>query len=217
MPMPVPAPVFRTLGAFRVRRQVVARVLPLLLAIVLVSGCASLDAEVATSTSVPGTPGIIPEERGCVWTASGTPRAGTPAASPAATPGPVHGMNEPVVIQTLTVTVNSVSCPPQVGDGRAGPGKQFVIVDFSVENTSNTVQTVSAKFQTSLRAASGQVYRPDDLASQYGGEEFTGQVPAKDRRSGRVGFQVPTDETGLVFIFDSRPFGSQGQAFIAIQ
>lgn len=125
-------------------------------------------------------------------------------------------MDEPIKVGDLSVSVDRVFCPPGAGSYQPRAGMQFVVVQYTVANNGSNNQTISAKFQSTLRDSNGTIYKPDEAASQIAGDNLTGIMTQGQSLTGRVGFQIPTNATGLIFIFDSHPFGDQGQAFVAI-
>lgn len=199
-------------------RRVVLQVVMLFSAIALIQGCSAINLDLPTQIS--STPGVIPAEVGCSWTisAGASAVAATPASSPVPLSAPVHRITDAVPLGNLTITVQRVSCPPGIGETQPSAGNQFVVVDFTIANTGQETENVSATFESRLRDATGREYGVDQMAMQLGGNNpISGQIQPGESQEGAVGFQVPRQVAGLVFIFDSHPFRNTGRIYVAIQ
>lgn len=114
-----------------------------------------------------------------------------------------------IEIGTLTLTVNEVTSP--AGDDFAKPdeGNKFLVVDLTIENKGTDAANVSSLLQMSLKDPTGQTYAVDLLATTTsGGTSPDGEIASGEKVRGQVGFQVPVDATGLVFVFDADVFGA---------
>jgi len=93
---------------------------------------------------------------------------------------------------------------------------KFVSVDVQVENQGDSVQEITSIVQMYLKDNTGEKYTfhlgaqsiidsglPDD------------ELQPGERIRGQIGFQVPTDSAGLIFVFDAEIFGF-GKIFIAL-
>ena len=95
-------------------------------------------------------------------------------------------------------------------------GKKFVIVDVILVNQGKSTQSVSTMLQMSLKDETDQKYTTDlaaAIAADTRGPD--GKILPGERVRGPVGFQVPQDTQGLVFVFDASVFGV-GKAFVAL-
>lgn len=87
-------------------------------------------------------------------------------------------------------------------------GKRFIEVEVIIVNQSNTSANISSLLQMTLKDDLSQTYDVDFAAatlSKTGGVD--GELVAGERVRGPVGFQVPIDATGLLFVFDADVFG----------
>lgn len=139
---------------------------------------------------------------------------------PAALAGEVaaetFAVGDVIEIGDLRLTVNEVTFP--TGDDFSQPteGNRFVVVDVSVENHSDTAETISSMLQMQLKDATGQSYDVNITAQMAsGGTSPEGELAPGETLRGQVGFQVPTDATDLLFVFDGDFFGA-GKVFVAL-
>jgi hypothetical protein len=121
-----------------------------------------------------------------------------------------------VKIGTLNIIINGVT-PPQDSDfAKPSQGNKFLIVDMTLENKGQNADNISTMIQMSLKDASGQSYKVDFKAMMAsGGTSPDGELAPGEKVRGQVGFEIPTNATDLVFVFDADIFGS-GKAFIAL-
>lgn len=62
----------------------------------------------------------------------------------------------------------------------------------------------------------GQAYKVDIMASTVSdGTPPDGEIAPGEKVRGQIGFQIPTDATGLVFVFDAEVFGT-GKVLVAL-
>ena len=121
-----------------------------------------------------------------------------------------------IEISDLRIQVIQVTYP--AGNNIVKPQEEhkFAAVDVQVENAGETVQEISSIVQMYLKDSTGQKYTfhlgaqsiidtglPDD------------ELQPGERIRGQIGFQVPENITGLVFVFDAEVWG-YGKAFIAL-
>ena len=91
----------------------------------------------------------------------------------------------------------------------------FVVVDVILVNQGDDPGSVSSFLQMELKDNTGQVYDQDFSASAIAGKSPGGEISPGERIRGQVGFQVPEDAAGLVFVFDEGLFTS-GKAFVEL-
>lgn len=119
-----------------------------------------------------------------------------------AVPASLAAIGEPVQVGNLTLTVTGVEEP--AGDGSfftPEEGNKFVIVRTIFENSGSAVEAVSTILQMKLVDGNGTAYDIDLSAAVLAEQTPDGEVPAGGTLEGGVGFQVPVDATGLVFVF----------------
>ena len=121
-----------------------------------------------------------------------------------------------IEIGDLGLTVHGVTFPAGDEFSQPNEGNRFVVVDVAVENRTDTTQNISSLLQMELKDATGQTYDVDLMAPvASGGSSPDGELAPGETLRGQVGFQVPSDATGLVFVFDGDIFGA-GKVFVAL-
>lgn len=129
----------------------------------------------------------------------------------------MHSIGETITIGDFALTVNGVTFPEGDGFNKPDDGKRFVIVDVTFDNVSGDATNLSSLLQMTLRDSTGQKYDVDLMANvASGGSSPDGELVAGEKLRGQVGYQVPIDATGLVFVFDANVFGV-GKVFVALE
>jgi len=128
----------------------------------------------------------------------------------------VYQVGDLIEISDLAIQVLQVSFP--TGNELVKPKEdfKFAAVDVTIENLGNTTKEISSIVQMYLKDSTGQKYTfhlgaqsiidsglPDDELQP--GEKIRGQI----------GFQVPKDVQGLLFVFNAEIFGF-GKVFVAL-
>jgi hypothetical protein len=121
-----------------------------------------------------------------------------------------------IEISGVAIQVLGTSHPAGTEIIQPRQGYHFVGVEVQVENRSESVQEINSVVQMYLKDSSGQKYTfhlgaqslldsglPDD------------ELQPGERVRGEIGFQVPDNAGGLIFVFDAEIFG-YGKAFIAL-
>lgn len=132
---------------------------------------------------------------------------------PAAATPDVFKIGDSVTFNDLVITVNSIK--DDHGDDFLKPaeGKVYKIVDVTVENNGANDAIVSSMLNTSLSDHDGYTYNVAFTTAIE--NQLDGSVPAGRKLRGQVAYEVPTDASGLEFIF-SDPF-TQGQAIWSLE
>lgn len=139
-----------------------------------------------------------------------------PAELPGEQAQTVFAIGDIIEIGNLTLTVNEVTNPPGDSFNRPNEGHKFVVVDVTIQNQGSEAVSVSSMLQMSLKDDTGQGYDLDLTASiASGGTTPDGEIAPGETIRGQVGFQVPEDATGLVFVFDADVWGF-GKVFVAL-
>ncbi len=113
-----------------------------------------------------------------------------------------------IEIGEMTLTVNEITNPPGDEFSKPDEGHKFLVVDVTFENKSAETQTLSSLLQMNLKDDTGQQYDVDLMASIVSdGSTPDGEIAPGEKIRGQVGFQVPEDATGFVFVFDADIFG----------
>ena len=129
----------------------------------------------------------------------------------------IFSVGEQIEISGLVIQVLGVSYPSGTDFVKPKEDYKFVSVDVQVENQGDTVQEVTSIVQMYLKDNTGEKYTfhlgaqsiidsglPDD------------ELQPGERIRGQIGFQVPTDAEGLIFVFDAEIFGF-GKVFISLE
>lgn len=139
-----------------------------------------------------------------------------PAQLAGETAAETFAVGDVIEIGDLSLTVHGVTFP--TGDEFTQPDEdqRFVVVDVAVENRTDATQNISSLLQMELKDATGQAYDVDLMAQvASGGTSPDGELAPGETLRGQVGFQVPSDATGLVFVFDGDIFGA-GKVFVGL-
>jgi hypothetical protein len=143
-------------------------------------------------------------------------RVEPPAALASAAAPQTAALGAPIPVGDLTLTVNGMSSPEGSQFSQPAEGKRFLVVDLSITNSGSQAANVSTMLQMKLKDASGRQYTLDLLATTAaGGAAPEGELAPGETVRGPVGFQVPSDASGLLFVFDGNVFGA-GKTFIQL-
>ena len=129
----------------------------------------------------------------------------------------IFSVGEQIEISGLVIQVLGVSYPSGTDFVKPKEDYKFVSVDVQVENQGDSVQEITSIVQMYLKDNTGEKYTfhlgaqsiidsglPDD------------ELQPGERIRGQIGFQVPTDAEGLIFVFDAEIFGF-GKVFISLE
>lgn len=124
-------------------------------------------------------------------------------------------VGDEIEIGDLGLVIHEVTFP--IGDefNRPNEGQKFVSIDLSVTNNSATSQSISSMLQMQMKDKTGQIYGFDLMASVAAGTSPDGELAPGETLRGQVGFQIPIDAEGLLFVFDADFLGG-GKVFINI-
>jgi hypothetical protein len=129
----------------------------------------------------------------------------------------IFSVGEQIEISGLVIQVLGVSYPSGTDFVKPKEDYKFVSVDVQVENQGESIQEITSIVQMYLKDNTGEKYTfhlgaqsiidsglPDD------------ELQPGERIRGQIGFQVPTDAEGLIFVFDAEIFGF-GKVFITLE
>ena len=129
----------------------------------------------------------------------------------------IFSVGEQIEISGLVIQALGVSYPSGTEFVKPKEGYKFVSVDVQVENQGDSVQEITSIVQMYLKDNTGEKYTfhlgaqsiidsglPDD------------ELQPGERIRGQIGFQVPSDSVGLIFVFDAEIFG-YGKVFISLE
>jgi len=139
-----------------------------------------------------------------------------PAELPGEQAQTIFAIGDIVEIGSIALTVNEVTHPAGDSYNKPNEGNVFTVVDVTIKNQGSEAVSVSSMLQMSLKDGTGQGYDPDFMASTAsGGTAPEGEIAPGETVRGQVGFQVPEDAAGMVFVFDSDVWGF-GKVFVAL-
>lgn len=139
-----------------------------------------------------------------------------PASIAGETSQQTYNVGDVIAMGTTNITVNEVLYPAGDQFNKPNAGFKFLVVDITIENKSTTAISVSTLLQMSVKDSGGQKFDVDLMASvASGGSSPDGEIAPGEKLRGQVGFQVPENATGLVFVFDADVWGS-GKVFVAL-
>jgi len=139
-----------------------------------------------------------------------------PASIAGETSQQTYNVGDVISMGTTNITVNEVLYPAGDQFNKPNAGFKFLVVDVTIENTSATAINVSTLLQMSVKDSGGQKFDVDLMASvASGGSSPDGEIAPGEKLRGQVGFQVPENATGLVFVFDADVWSS-GKVFVAL-
>lgn len=152
--------------------------------------------------------------------ASPSPTKEPAVAEPTDTPVPpaptAYKVGDVISIGDIVMVVLGWDSPPGTDFSKPDEGNKFVAVDVLLVNQGSASTSVSTMLQMSLKDATAQKYDVDLTANvATGSSSPDGEISPGERVRGKVGFQVPQDATGLVFVFDASIFGT-GKVFVEL-
>ncbi len=141
--------------------------------------------------------------------------------APTDTPEPLgptaYQVGDIISIGDTVMVVLGWDSPPGDEFSKPDEGNKFVVVDLVFVNHGEDSTSISTMLQMNLKDDTAQMYGIDLMAQvASGGTSPDGEIVPGEKIRGQVGFQVPQDAQGLVFVFDADVFG-YGKAFIALQ
>ena len=129
----------------------------------------------------------------------------------------VFHIGDLIDISGLAIQVLQVSFPAGTEIVKPKEGYKFAAVDVQLENQSETIQEITSIIQMYIKDSTGQKYTfhlgaqsvidrglPDD------------ELRPGEKVRGQIGFQIPADARGLIFVFDAEIFGF-GKVFISLE
>lgn len=134
-----------------------------------------------------------------------------PITAPAPTRQTVFQVGDVIPVGNVTLTVLGWDSPAGDKYNKPDSGQKFVAVDLLLRNQGQSDASMSSLLQTSLRDSSGQEYAYDPVANlAAGASNPDGNIGPGEQVRGTIGFQVPQDAQGLVFVFHDALFGAGG-------
>lgn len=125
-------------------------------------------------------------------------------------------VGDTIEIGTLMLTVNEITYPAGDQFNKPSAGNKYLVVDLTIENKGTSAAGISTLLQMWVKDSTGQKFTMDLMATTAAkGATPDGELAAGEKVRGQVGFQVPENATGLVFVFDGDVFGA-GKVFVAL-
>lgn len=122
-----------------------------------------------------------------------------------------------VEISGLVIQVLQASYPAGTEIIKPKEGFKFASVDVQIENKSDRVQEITSIAQMYLKDSTGQKYTFHlGAQSVINGGLPDDELQPGERIRGQIGFLVPINVEGLVFVFDAEIFGF-GKVFISLE
>ena len=95
-------------------------------------------------------------------------------------------------------------------------GNIFVVIDVVFENKGSEAEIISTLLSMELKDSTGRSYNIDLFATtSESASSPDGEIAPGEKVRGPVGFQVPIDAEGLIFVFDADIFGT-GKVFVEL-
>lgn len=140
-----------------------------------------------------------------------------PASLPGEKPQTSDKVGEPIKIGSLTITVNAVTHPTFADYNKPAEGHIFIALDVTIENTGSVSVEIYPGGQMAILDSLHRFYTDDieaTLAAGGGGSMNFNLAPGEKIRT-QVGYQIPADATGLLFVFDDDHY-KPGRVTIAL-
>lgn len=129
----------------------------------------------------------------------------------------VYRIGETIEISGLAIQVLGVDYPPGKGIVQPKEGSTFVAVDVQIDNKGDTVREITSAAQMYLKDATGQQYTFHlGAQSVLEGGLPDDELQPGERVRGQIGFLVPLEAGGLIYVFDADLIGF-GKVFIALE
>jgi len=127
-----------------------------------------------------------------------------------------YKVGDVISMGSTLLTVNEIQYPAGDDFSKPNPGNKYLVVDLTIENQGSEAISISTLLQMSLKDPGGKKFDVDFMASvASGGTSPDGEIAPGEKLRGQVGFQVPENAAGLVFVFDASVWGS-GKVFVEL-
>lgn len=131
-----------------------------------------------------------------------------PAQIEGETAQPVKSLGEAIKSGPFEITVNSATEPKSDKYTKPAKGHRFIAIDVTLVNQADKATMLSSDLQMWLKDATGQRYKSSLSATMAAGKAPSGEIAVGEKVRGQVGFEIPADLTGWVFVFDGDLFGA---------
>lgn len=143
--------------------------------------------------------------------------AQVPSSLPGEKPQTSDKVGEPIQFGSLIVTVNAVTHPTFADYNKPAEGNTFIAVDVTIENTGSVSVEIYPGGQMAI-LDSLHLFYTDDIEATIaagGGSSMTISLAPGEKIRTQVGYQIPADATGLLFVFDNDHY-EPGRVTIAL-
>ena len=129
----------------------------------------------------------------------------------------IYQIGDLIEISDLTIQIIQVSYPEGTEIVKPREGYKFVAIDIQVENQGETVQEITSIVQMYIKDITGEKF-----TFHLGAQSIidsglpNDELQPGERIRGQIGFQVPDNSEGLMFVFDAEVFGF-GKVFITLE
>lgn len=127
----------------------------------------------------------------------------------------IFRIGDSVEILDQLVQVIEVTYPADDEIIKPEEGYKSIVVDLQVENQGDDTLYFTGSNQIYLKDSTGQKYSDDSLALPSDSDHVVGNLEPGEKIRGQIGFLVPEDAGGFIFVFDRDQFDF-GKVFISL-
>ena len=122
-----------------------------------------------------------------------------------------YKIGDQIKIGNSIVTVNEIEFSDGGAYTKPVAGNEWLNLNITIENTSNTQQGVTTLGQMFIRDGEGNSYQVavTNKSLENPGFGLDGSIIAKSKRTGWVGFEIKKGATGLKFQYNASMFGGK--------
>ncbi len=154
---------------------------------------------------------------GCIYNGPETTSSAITAITPAPTVQ-IHSIGQSVSDGNSRMTLNNVRYTQEInekknesGAFKAESGKQFLIINITIENISPDKNMSYSGYQFIILDSNDYIYEEDAKASKQLAKRFNGtEMAPGDKREGELSFQIPANAIGSKLRFEYSPESSGG-------
>jgi hypothetical protein len=135
--------------------------------------------------------------------------SGTSATTQSSDKDKVYKVGESVKLDKAIVTVNSVETSKGGAYSKPADGNKWLNLNITIENTDSSQQYVTTMGQMFVKDSAGNSYQVavTDKTIENVNNSLDGDIIAKSKRTGWVGFEVKNDATGLQYQYNASMWG----------
>jgi hypothetical protein len=120
----------------------------------------------------------------------------------------IYQIGDIISINDTVLVVLGWDQPPGGDLNPPDEGKKYLVVDVMIANQGSKSFNSSPVFQMTLKGPSGQKYNLNGKANAASGSNLpNGEVNPGEVIRGKVGFQVPADQAGFIFVYEANLIG----------